>query len=117
MAVKDTEPYLPDCLDSILDQSYPHWELLAVNDHSSDRSQEILDHYSENNTITRTIFPPFNWERITDHLIYLIPLLHNLRQPLLDKVSGLRLTQEPRTRLAQLLLQSKFLQFHEPKAD
>ena len=46
MAVKDTEPYLPDCLDSIITQTYPHWELIAVNDHSSDRSPEILLQYA-----------------------------------------------------------------------
>lgn len=47
MAVKDTAPYLPDCLDSIIAQTYPHWELLAVNDHSSDETPEILDRYAE----------------------------------------------------------------------
>ncbi len=45
MAVKDTEPYLPGCLDSILAQTYEHWELIAVNDHSSDRTPEILEEY------------------------------------------------------------------------
>ena len=47
MAVKDTEPYLPDCLDSILAQTYENWELIAVNDHSTDRTPEILQAYSE----------------------------------------------------------------------
>lgn len=46
MATKDTEPYLPACLDSILAQTYPNWELIAVNDHSSDRTPEILKSYS-----------------------------------------------------------------------
>lgn len=46
MAVKDTEPYLQDCLDSILNQTYQNWELIAVNDHSSDRSPEILAEYA-----------------------------------------------------------------------
>ena len=32
MAVKDTEPYLPACLDSIIAQTYDHWELIAVNE-------------------------------------------------------------------------------------
>ncbi len=46
MAVKDTEPYLPDCLNSILAQTYQEWELIAVNDHSSDRSAQILYEYA-----------------------------------------------------------------------
>ncbi len=47
MATKDTEPYLPDCLDSIISQSYEKWELIAVNDHSSDRTPEILRRYAQ----------------------------------------------------------------------
>ena len=46
MAVKDTEPYLPECLDSIQAQTYKNWELLAVNDHSVDRSPDILHSYA-----------------------------------------------------------------------
>lgn len=47
MAVKDTAIYLPECLDSILAQTYQNWELIAVNDHSSDASPEILVQYAE----------------------------------------------------------------------
>ncbi len=47
MAVKDTEPYLPDCLDSIINQTYNNWELIAVNDHSTDRTPLILKSYAE----------------------------------------------------------------------
>lgn len=47
MAVKDTAPYLPDCLDSIVNQTYEHWELIAVNDHSSDATPEILHNYAD----------------------------------------------------------------------
>ncbi|MEQ6122452.1 glycosyltransferase [Reichenbachiella sp. MALMAid0571] len=46
MAVKDTAPYLHDCIDSIIAQSYQHWELIAVNDHSSDETPAILQEYA-----------------------------------------------------------------------
>ena len=47
MAVKDTESYLLDCLDSIIQQTYTHWELIAVNDHSTDQSLEILRDFTK----------------------------------------------------------------------
>lgn len=47
MAVKDTAPYLPACLDSILAQTYQNWELIAVNDHSSDATPDILRQYAQ----------------------------------------------------------------------
>lgn len=46
MAVKDTAIYLPECLDSIINQSYQNWELIAVNDHSSDETPIILQDYA-----------------------------------------------------------------------
>ena len=46
MAARDTAPYLEECLDSILLQTYENWELIAVNDHSIDRTREILDAYA-----------------------------------------------------------------------
>lgn len=47
MAVKDTAPYLPACLDSIIAQTYQDWELIAVNDHSSDNTPQILEDYAQ----------------------------------------------------------------------
>lgn len=46
MPVKDALPYLVECLDSILNQTYQNWELLAINDDSEDKSLEILKEYS-----------------------------------------------------------------------
>ena len=46
MPVKDTGLYLVACLESILQQDYENWELLAVDDHSSDNSLSILKAYA-----------------------------------------------------------------------
>lgn len=43
---KNVEAYLAECLDSILNQSYANWELLLVNDHSTDTSTEIAQKYA-----------------------------------------------------------------------
>src|SRR4051812_227744 len=40
------EKYLPVLLDSLLAQTYPHLEIVAVDDRSSDRTIEILRQYS-----------------------------------------------------------------------
>jgi glycosyltransferase involved in cell wall biosynthesis len=53
MPVKNTAQYLNECLDSILKQSYTNWELLIVDDGSTDESFNILKSYSDNdNRIT-----------------------------------------------------------------
>ena len=50
MAIRNTEPYLPACIDSIIAQSYTNWELIAVNDHSTDKTPEILESYAKKDT-------------------------------------------------------------------
>ena len=47
MPVKNTAQFLEQCLDSILDQAYQKWELLAVDDGSTDESLNILKSYTE----------------------------------------------------------------------
>ena len=39
--VYNCEEYLSECIESILKQSYRHFELLLLNDGSSDKSEEI----------------------------------------------------------------------------
>ena len=46
MPVKNAAPFLEACIDSIINQSYEDWELIAVNDHSSDNSLELLNRYT-----------------------------------------------------------------------
>ena len=42
---KNTEVFLTECLDSILSQNYEHWEVLAVDDHSTDGSRTLVEKY------------------------------------------------------------------------
>lgn len=46
MAVRNNEPYMEECLNSILHQEWTEWELIAVNDGSTDRTGEILHSYA-----------------------------------------------------------------------
>ena len=40
--VYNTAKYLSECLDSVLAQTYTHFEIICVNDGSTDKSGEIL---------------------------------------------------------------------------
>ena len=53
--VYQVEQYLPQCLDSILAQTYPHWELILVDDGSKDQSGEICDEYAKKDGRIRVI--------------------------------------------------------------
>lgn len=46
LPVYKTEKFLQRCLDSLLAQTYSHWEALCVDDGSPDHSGEILDDYA-----------------------------------------------------------------------
>jgi glycosyltransferase involved in cell wall biosynthesis len=46
MPVKNAGTYLKPCLDSILAQTYSYWELVAVNDGSTDGSETVLEEYA-----------------------------------------------------------------------
>ncbi|MFX0557996.1 glycosyltransferase [Maribacter sp. CXY002] len=42
---KNTAKFLPECINSILVQTYTNWEVIAINDHSTDTSLETLQSY------------------------------------------------------------------------
>lgn len=45
--VYNTEKYLKKCIDSILDQTYKDYEIIVINDGSTDSSYEILQSYEQ----------------------------------------------------------------------
>lgn len=52
---KNTAAYLPACLDSIINQSYKNWEVLIVDDSSTDKSHEIVKVYSQKDARIRLL--------------------------------------------------------------
>lgn len=53
---KDSQRFLPNCLDSILIQDYPYFEVIIVDSTSKDDTCDILKHYK---TIYDTLKIPF----------------------------------------------------------
>ncbi len=44
---KNTAEFLPECIESILAQTETNWELIAIDDHSTDESLSIVKRYAE----------------------------------------------------------------------
>lgn len=50
MSVYNGEDYLEEAIDSVLKQSFTDWELIVINDCSTDRTPEILSRYAAQDT-------------------------------------------------------------------
>lgn len=53
--VYNSEKYLNECIDSILRQKYPNFELVLINDGSTDRSSSILDEFKDKDSRVKVI--------------------------------------------------------------
>lgn len=47
---KNTEQYLTNCIESIINQSYTNWELLIIDDSSTDDSYNLVKSFAEKDT-------------------------------------------------------------------
>jgi len=46
MPMRNAMPYLNECVTSIINQTYTDWELIVVNDHSTDSSHAVLSEFA-----------------------------------------------------------------------
>ena len=55
MPVYNAEKYLARCMDSVLSQTYKNFELICVNDGSTDNSLLLLKEYSQRDSRIRIV--------------------------------------------------------------
>lgn len=56
--VYNVEPYLPQCLDSLIEQTFNDIEIICVNDGSTDGSLDVLNHYAAKDSRIKVIDKP-----------------------------------------------------------
>src|SRR4051794_35371423 len=56
--VYNDEPYLEECIKSVLSQSHQNFEYIICNNHSKDRSGEIAADYASMDPRIRVVSPP-----------------------------------------------------------
>ena len=49
VAVYNSEKYIEECLESIMRQTYPKFEIIVVNDGSTDHSEELILKFKNKN--------------------------------------------------------------------
>ncbi|WP_379135465.1 glycosyltransferase [Paenibacillus sp. sgz500958] len=55
------EEYLRECIDSVIQQQYPHWELCIADDHSSmPHVRKVLDEYAKADSRIKVVYRTFN---------------------------------------------------------
>ena len=55
MPCYNSESYVDSAVQSIIGQTYDNWELIAINDGSTDRTPEILNNYAEKDARIRVL--------------------------------------------------------------
>lgn len=53
--VYNVEKYLKDCIESVIAQTYKNWEMILVDDGSTDSSGKICDSYAEKDSRIRVV--------------------------------------------------------------
>lgn len=55
------EKFLPRAIESVINQSFPEWELLVVDDKSTDKTKEVVESYIEKDSRIKYICLPENF--------------------------------------------------------
>ncbi|MFL6327965.1 MAG: glycosyltransferase [Nitrososphaeraceae archaeon] len=55
LPARNEEEYIAKCLESLLEQDYPNFEIIAVNDSSNDKTGDIIYEYAKKNSCIVTV--------------------------------------------------------------
>lgn len=53
LANYNEEKYIAEAIESVINQTYTNWELIIIDDASTDRSQDIINSYKDSRIKTR----------------------------------------------------------------
>lgn len=59
--VYNVEEYLEECLNSIINQTYKHIEVIIINDGSTDNSYKVINEYANNYKNMKVINQKNRW--------------------------------------------------------
>ena len=94
LPVRNEEKFLKECLKSILQQTLSQWELIAVDDHSTDESYQILETFAQRDSRVRIFKNPGSG--ISDCLNFAIYLT---KSPLIARMDGDDLMEPKRMKI------------------
>ncbi|HEY3496946.1 MAG TPA: glycosyltransferase family 2 protein [Polyangiaceae bacterium] len=63
----NTEPFLPECIESVLAQSYSNFEYVLIDNHSKDRSYEVALEYAKRDARVRVIRTPEFYNQVQNY--------------------------------------------------
>lgn len=77
------EAYLPECLDSVLNQTFRDFFVIAINDASTDKTGEILEAYAAKDSRLQVFHLPENRGRTV-----CLPICHGYAQRRRGRICG-----------------------------
>lgn len=87
LPVYNSAAYLPECLDSILNQTFRDFIVLAINDCSTDDSGNILEHFMQRDSRIRAYHFPKN-QGVAAAMNFGLNLLKNMRVPYVARMDS-----------------------------
>lgn len=64
------EQFVAQTIESVLAQTYPHWEMIVINDGSKDNSEAIVKKYAEKDPRIKLFSQPTQAQQLHETTVY-----------------------------------------------